>query len=101
MIALANGTTSSQGSSGEYASATSTSGRHHVSPVVAGVIGALVALAFAAVLIAWSEWSRRRNASKRQVYMGGGIGQEAYREDSVAPSEYELTAPDQKVPSDL
>lgn len=100
MIALANSTVSSQGASGEYASATSTTGRHHVSPVVAGVIGALVALAFAAVLFALSEWSRRRNASKRQVYMGQRIGQ-AYREDSVASSGYELTAPDQKVPSDL
>lgn len=49
VLASLNGT----GGAG-YASDTSTSGRHHVSPVVAGVIGAMVTLAVAAALLgAW------------------------------------------------
>ncbi|SNX83058.1 uncharacterized protein MEPE_01764 [Melanopsichium pennsylvanicum] len=39
------------GSGGKYSDVTSTTGKHQVSPVVAGVIGALVSLAFALVVI--------------------------------------------------
>lgn len=48
VLAQLNGT----GGTDIYAPATSTTGRHHVSPVVAGVIGALVSLAVAAALLA-------------------------------------------------
>lgn len=41
-----------------FANPTSTEGRQHVSPVVAGVIGALVALAVAAALLALWVWAR-------------------------------------------
>lgn len=65
-LAQLNGT---GGGDVEYASAASTTGRHHVSPVVAGVIGAMVTLAIAAVLLAaWLFFgglvkrSRRSNA---------------------------------------
>lgn len=40
------------GSGGKYSDVTSTTGKHEVSPVVAGVIGALVSLALAAVVVA-------------------------------------------------
>ncbi|GAC96139.1 hypothetical protein PHSY_003719 [Pseudozyma hubeiensis SY62] len=40
------------GSGGKYSDVTSTTGKHQVSPVVAGVIGALVSLAVALVLVA-------------------------------------------------
>lgn len=98
VIARANGT---PGLSEGYAPASSTTGRHHVSPVVAGVIGAMVALGIAGILLVLTELScrrhRRRNGRHR-MYMR----HEASREQSVAaPSEYELTAPDQKAPSQL
>jgi hypothetical protein len=40
------------GSGGKYSDVTSTTGKHQVSPVVAGIIGALVSLAVALVLVA-------------------------------------------------
>jgi hypothetical protein len=64
-LAALNGT----GGAG-YASITSTEGRHHVSPVVAGVIGAMVTLGVAAIaLLAWlllsSLFIKRRGSSRR------------------------------------
>lgn len=71
VLAKLNGT---GGGTEEYAPDTSTFGRHHVSPVVAGVIGALVSLAVASVLLAaWlffggmAKRSRTAESNKRPV----------------------------------
>ena len=64
-LAALNGT----GGAG-YASIDSTTGRHHVSPVVAGVIGAMVTLAFAA--FAMGIWSVLQAAFRRRQGLRGG-----------------------------
>lgn len=74
VLAKLNGT---GGGQEEYASDTSTTGRHHVSPVVAGVIGALVSLAVAAVLLAaWLFFGgmvkRSRNADSNKRPLAAG-----------------------------
>ncbi|PWN51338.1 phosphoglycerate mutase-like protein [Violaceomyces palustris] len=49
-----------------YSSITSTTGRHRVSPVVAGVIGSMVTLAVASLLLAiWVFFTSRPTASRR------------------------------------
>ncbi|CAO1630463.1 unnamed protein product [Sympodiomycopsis kandeliae] len=75
VLARLNGT---GGGQMEYAPDTSTVGRHHVSPVVAGLIGALVSLAVASVLLAiWlflggmARRSRNANSNRRAVNTAG------------------------------
>lgn len=80
VIAAANSTSSSTGtdsSSGGYSSVTSTTGKQHVSPVVAGVIGAVVGLVFAALFMVGMEmWRKRkgRGLSPYRAAAGGGGG---------------------------
>lgn len=71
VLAAYNGT---GGGAVKYSSATSTTGRHHVSPVVAGVIGALVALAVAACLLA--GW----------LFFGGLVSRQNRRRSNRAPA---------------
>ncbi len=61
-LASLNGTSGATAgsSTSQYASATSTSGRHHVSPVVAGVIGALLGIVLAAVVFFGGDVLRRK-----------------------------------------
>lgn len=61
-------------SSSDYASITSTSGKHHVSPVVAGVIGALVGIVIAGIIFAaLGLWGNKKGKASRQF--GGGRGE--------------------------
>lgn len=69
VLAALNGT---GGGEMYYAPVTSTTGRHHVSPVVAGVIGSMVSLALAAVLLA--AWLFFGGMAKRQRRAGAGAG---------------------------
>lgn len=58
-----------------YAPDTSTTGRHHVSPVVGGVIGTMVTLAIAAALLAaWVFFGAPRRRQSRQGGAAGSIG---------------------------
>ena len=57
-------------SASDYASITSTSGRQHVSPVVAGVIGALVGIVVAGILFAaLGLWGNKKG--RGSGYVGG------------------------------
>ena len=59
-------------SSSDYASITSTSGRQHVSPVVAGVIGALVGIVVAGILFAaLGLWGNKKGRGSGSGYVGG------------------------------
>jgi hypothetical protein len=73
LIELVNATT-------ESASVTSTVGRHRTSPVVSGVIGALVGLVLAAIAFAVLEGVRSRRDRSRSARRGPADG------DSVRPT---------------
>jgi hypothetical protein len=87
VLAALNGT---GGGSVQYASITSTTGRQHVSPVVAGVIGALVALAVAGVaLAAWLFFGglvKRTRRGRSSGAVGGKQGASGRRSQSIAGS---------------
>lgn len=68
-----------------YAPDTSTTGRHRVSPVVAGVIGALVTLAIAALLL--GAWLFFGGLTERQRRL-------RRRDEDLAQQQRKLTAPD-------
>ncbi len=76
VIAAANASSSSSVSSGSnegYSSATSTTGKHHVSPVVAGVIGAVLGLFLAALFMVGAElWRKKKGKSSRYTSTGDG-----------------------------
>jgi hypothetical protein len=70
----------SNSTSSDYASITSTTGKHHVSPVVAGVIGALVGLVVAALVFGGLGFLGGRKR-KESGYAGG---KRPEREESYA-----------------
>lgn len=83
VLASLNGT----GNAG-YSPITSTNGHHRVSPVVAGVIGALVSLAVAAVLLAaWLFFGGMVKKSKNGNGNGNGI---VKRGNNAGSSGFEL-----------
>lgn len=79
------------GSGGKYSDATSTTGKHQVSPVVAGVIGALVSLTVATVVVAAIAFLTgltvvkrgKGNYARRQPAMALGSTSTVHRQDSV------------------
>ncbi|KAH8082350.1 histidine phosphatase superfamily [Filobasidium floriforme] len=79
-------------SSSDYASITSTSGRQHVSPVVAGVIGALVGIVVAGILFAaLGLWGNKKGRGSGSGYVGG---KRPERETSYAgDTSYEMEEP--------
>ena len=75
---------------------TSTSGTHAVSPLVAGVIGAIVALAVAAILLVGIIFFRRG----RQSSKSSSLASIADRSPKVGPLSGELMGTASKVESD-
>jgi hypothetical protein len=77
------GSSSGSASSSDYASITSTDGKQHVSPVVAGVIGALVGLVVAGLIFGALGFlggkKKRQSQGGPSGYVGGKAGQ---REES-------------------
>ncbi|KAE8227354.1 hypothetical protein CF319_g191 [Tilletia indica] len=65
ILASLNGTSGSGGGGGKFAPITSTEGRHHVSPVVAGLIGSIITLALCGFLLVLSVLFLRRGSEKR------------------------------------